>query len=166
MGIADLATLRDYDLAALEAAFGPRIGRLAEARARFEDETPIAVSHKTKSQSTETTFDADVADHDRLADHRNLAEELCRRLRSRHLEGRTIGIKVRLDDWTTVTRSHTVERETNDPASSSPPPSTSCAPTPRPARAPARRADGEVRRGGGRAGRPRPGQMQLGVAAS
>ena len=29
--------------------------------------------------------------------------------------GRTIGIKVRLDDWTTVTRSHTVERETNDP---------------------------------------------------
>ena len=45
-----------------------------------------------------------------------LAEELCRRLSSRDLEGRTIGIKVRLDDWTTVTRSHTVEQETNDPA--------------------------------------------------
>ncbi len=30
--------------------------------------------------------------------------------------GRTIGIKVRLDDWTNVTRSHTVEEPTNDPA--------------------------------------------------
>jgi DNA polymerase IV len=45
-----------------------------------------------------------------------LAEELCRRLSARDLEGRTIGIKVRLDDWTTVTRSHTLEQETNDPA--------------------------------------------------
>ena len=49
---------------------------------------------------------------------RHLAEqaaELCRRLRKRELEGRTIGIKVRLDDWTNVTRSHTVEEPTNDP---------------------------------------------------
>ena len=44
-----------------------------------------------------------------------LAEELCRRLRSRDLAGRTIGIKVRLDDWTNVSRSHTVEAPTNDP---------------------------------------------------
>jgi DNA polymerase-4 len=117
MGIADLATLRDHDLALLEAAFGPRMGGWLRSRARFEDETPIAVSHRTKSQSTETTFDTDVEDPDRLAESlRKLAEELCRRLRSRELEGRTIGIKVRLDDWTTVTRSHTVERETNDPA--------------------------------------------------
>jgi DNA polymerase IV len=36
-------------------------------------------------------------------------------LRRRELEGRTIGIKVRLDDWTNVTRSHTVEHPTNDP---------------------------------------------------
>jgi DNA polymerase-4 len=117
MGIADLATLREYDRGALEAAFGPRQGGWLRSRARFEDETPIAVSHRTKSQSTETTFDTDVDDPERLAESlRGLAEELCRRLGSRGLEGRTIGIKVRLDDWTTVTRSHTVEAETNDPA--------------------------------------------------
>ena len=117
MGIRDLATLRDYDRAALEAAFGPRMGGWLRSRARFEDESRIAVSRRTKSQSTEMTFDTDVDDSDRLADSlRRLAEELCRRLDSRGLEGRTIGIKVRLDDWTTVTRSHTVERETNDPA--------------------------------------------------
>ncbi len=154
MGIADLATLREYDLAALEAAFGPRMGGWLRARARFEDETPIAVSHRTKSQSTEITFDADIADHERLAEHiRNLAEELCRRLRSRALEGRTIGIKVRLDDWTTVTRSHTVERETNDPGVVVPAAlGLLRAYAPAPPRTPARRADGGVRRGGAGAG--------------
>ena len=37
-------------------------------------------------------------------------------MRARDLEGRTIGIKVRLDDWTNVSRSHTVEEPTSDPA--------------------------------------------------
>ena len=36
------------------------------------------------------------------------------------MEGRTIGIKVRLDDWTNVSRSHTLEQPTNDPATVTP----------------------------------------------
>jgi len=116
MGIGTLADLREHDPAALESAFGPRMGRWLPARARFEDTTPIAVEHETKSQSTETTFDSDVADPAEMARHvAALAKELCRRLRARDLEGRTIGIKVRLDDWTNATRSHTVEQPTNDP---------------------------------------------------
>jgi DNA polymerase IV len=116
MGIRTLAELRDRDPAALEQAFGPRAGRWLPARARFEDETPIAVKHETKSQSTETTFDVDVDDQAEMARQiASLVEELCRRLRSRDLKGRTIGIKVRLDDWTNVTRAHTVEEPTNDP---------------------------------------------------
>jgi DNA polymerase-4 len=116
MGICTLAGLRAHDPVALERAFGPRMGRWLPARARFEDETPIAVVRETKSQSAETTFDVDVADHGEMAAHvAALAKELCRRLRSRDLEGRTIGIKVRLDDWTNVSRSHTVEEPTNDP---------------------------------------------------
>jgi DNA polymerase IV len=117
MGIRTLAELRARDPAALEQAFGPRSGRWLAARARFEDNTPIAVVHETKSQSAETTFDVDVADEAEMAASiASLAEELCRRLRSRQLEGRTIGIKVRLDDWTNATRSHTVDEPTNDPA--------------------------------------------------
>jgi DNA polymerase IV len=116
MGIRTLAALRAYDPAALEQAFGPRSGRWLHARAGFEDETPIAVERETKSQSAETTFDVDVADQGEMAGHiAALSKELCRRLRSRELEGRTIGIKVRLDDWTNVTRAHTVEEPTNDP---------------------------------------------------
>jgi len=116
MDVRTLAQLRAHDPAALKQAFGPRSGAWLAARARFEDDTPIAVVHETKSQSAETTFDHDVADRDQMAASiRSLAEELCRRLRSRGLEGRTIGIKVRLDDWTNATRSHTVEQPTNDP---------------------------------------------------
>ena len=117
MGIRTLAELRAQEPAMLEQAFGPRQGRWLHGRARFEDDTPITVSRETKSQSAETTFDADVRDRTELeASLSGLAEELCRRLRSRQLEGRTIGIKVRLDDWTNVSRSHTVESPTNDPA--------------------------------------------------
>jgi DNA polymerase IV len=117
LGIATLAQLRAHDPAVLEREFGPRSGRWLAARARFEDETPIAVVRETKSQSAETTFDVDVADQAQMAASiESLAEELCRRLRARGLEGRTIGIKVRLDDWTNATRSHTVEEATNDPA--------------------------------------------------
>ena len=116
MGIRTLAELRAHDPTALERAFGPRAGRWLAARARFEDETPIAVVRETKSQSAETTFDVDVADRDEMATHiASLSKELCRRLRSRDLAGRTIGIKVRLDDWTNITRAHTVEEPTNDP---------------------------------------------------
>jgi DNA polymerase IV len=117
LGIRTLADLRARDVATLVEAFGPRTGRWLHARARFEDETPIVTEHETKSQSTEITFDTDVSDRGELtASLTSLAEELCRRLRTRDLEGRTIGIKVRLDDWTNVSRSQTVERPTNDPA--------------------------------------------------
>jgi DNA polymerase-4 len=117
MGIRTLAELRGQEPAALEQSFGPRQGRWLHRRASFEDDTPITVVRETKSQSAETTFDLDVRDRAELeASLGGLAEELCRRLHKRELEGRTIGIKVRLDDWTNVSRSHTVEQPTNDPA--------------------------------------------------
>jgi DNA polymerase-4 len=116
MGIRTLAELRAYDPSVLERAFGPRMGHWLPARARFEDETPICVEREIRSQSAETTFDVDVADREEMAGHIvSLSKELCRRLRTRELAGRTIGIKVRLDDWTNVTRAHTLDEPTNDP---------------------------------------------------
>jgi DNA polymerase-4 len=117
MGIGTLADLRAREPEELEQAFGPRQGRWLHRRAHLEDETPVTVERETKSQSAETTFDVDVSDRNEIEAHlAQLSEELCRRLRKRELQGRTIGIKVRLDDWTNVTRSHTVEAPTNDPA--------------------------------------------------
>ncbi len=117
MGIHTLADLRRQEREELEGAFGPRSGAWLHARGQLWDESPVTISRETKSQSVETTFDVDVRQRGEL--ERILAEqaaELCRRLQKRELEGRTIGIKVRLDDWTNVTRSHTVEEATHDPA--------------------------------------------------
>ena len=115
MGIRTLAELRAADATSLEAAFGPRQGRWLHRRGRLEDETPVVTSHETKSQSAETTFDFDVADRAEMESHvTRLAERLCERLRKRDLAGRSVGLKVRLDDWTNVTRSRTVEEPTND----------------------------------------------------
>jgi DNA polymerase IV len=68
------------------------------------------------SESRETTFDEDIADPHRLeAILLRLAAELSTGLRRHDRAGRTIAIKVRLDDWTTVTRARTIEAPTNDP---------------------------------------------------
>jgi DNA polymerase-4 len=117
MGITTLARLGRREAAELEGAFGPRSGAWLHARGRLLDETPVTVERETKSQSVERTFDVDLTRRGELERHlTEQANELCRRLAKRELRGRTIGIKVRLDDWTNVTRSHSVEEPTNDPA--------------------------------------------------
>jgi DNA polymerase-4 len=116
MGINTLADLRQREQQELESTFGPRSGAWLHARGSLIDATPVTPEHETKSQSTEITFDFDVNQRSEMERHiAELAEELCRRLRKHELEGRTIGIKVRLDDWTNVTRSHTIDAPTNDP---------------------------------------------------
>jgi DNA polymerase IV len=115
MGIRTLAELRARDVEELCAAFGPRQGNWLSRRSWFQDESPVTTVRETKSQSVERTFDHDIDDLERLvAIMREQAAELSRRLHRSGLRGRSIGIKVRLDDWTTVTRAHTVEAPTND----------------------------------------------------
>lgn len=117
MGIKTLSDLRRRDRRELESTFGARSGAWLHARGNLLDLTPVTPEHETKSQSTEITFDVDVTQRAELERHlHELAEELCRRLLKRELKGRTIGIKVRLDDWTNVTRSHTIDQPTNDAA--------------------------------------------------
>lgn len=117
MGVRTLFELRLRDRQELEEAFGPRSGAWLHARGNLLDETSVTPEHETKSQSAEITFDFDVNRREVLERHLGeLSQELCRRLQKRELEGRTIGIKIRLDDWTNVTRSHTIDQPTNDPA--------------------------------------------------
>jgi DNA polymerase IV len=90
---------------------GPDIGR----RARFEHVGVIGAPHKVVSESRERTFDHDL--HDPLQMREALARmaaELCDGLARHGRRGRTIGIKVRLDDFTTVTRARTVAEATCD----------------------------------------------------
>ena len=43
-----------------------------------------------------------------------LADDLCETLRRKDARGRTIAIKVRLDDFTTVTRARTIDQAVDD----------------------------------------------------
>jgi DNA polymerase IV len=117
IGVGTLAELGAREREELESAFGPRSGAWLHARGRLWDETPVVTSHETKSVSCETTYDTDLNKRGEIeAKLVGLGEELCRRLQKKELAGRTIGIKIRLDDWTNVSRSHTVEDATNDAA--------------------------------------------------
>jgi DNA polymerase-4 len=117
LGIRTLSQLRDRDEADLTAAFGERSGPWLHCRAGFEDSSPVSEVRETKSQSAEVTFDSDVSDRSALETSlAELSDALCRRLRLRELAGRSVGIKVRLDDWTNVSRARTLEQPTNDPA--------------------------------------------------
>ena len=111
--IGDLQAFPEHDLVR---RFGQSHGHGLHERAHFRDESPVARG-EAKSRSVETTFDYDIASIDEL--ERVLDEQsrrLGEQLRERSIRGRTIGIKVRLDDWTTVTRVHTIDAPTNDSA--------------------------------------------------
>jgi DNA polymerase-4 len=108
-GIATLAQLAAAPVAELAARFGPRLGAELIRRARFEDEAPVTEERKVVSESRETTFDRDIADAAALeAVLSELVTRLCETLVAQRRSGRTIGIKVRLDDFSTHTRARTL----------------------------------------------------------
>jgi DNA polymerase-4 len=108
-GLDTLGSLADADLAQLTARFGPRLGLALQARARFEDGAPVTQQRKVVSESRETTFDRDISDPTELEGVLDrLVAELCEGLGGRGRCGRTIGIKVRLDDFSTHTRARTL----------------------------------------------------------
>ncbi len=81
----------------------------------FEGSDAVEPVREAVSESRETTFDHDIADAAEL--ERILLElgrRLCEGLRRHGRRGRTIRIKVRLDDFTTVTRARTIDHPTDD----------------------------------------------------
>ena len=118
LGLRTLGQLQQADEALLAERFGGNSARWLLARAHFRDDSPVETERApAKSQSAERTFDTDIDDLAELeAVVRRLAGELAESLAAGGRRGRTIAIKVRLDDWTTVTRARTIETATNDPA--------------------------------------------------
>jgi DNA polymerase IV len=115
LGIETIGALQRVPEAELAARFGARHGRELHARAWFHDDSPVSTSRVLKSRSNERTFDEDIASLGELEEVlRRLARELCEGLARRGKRGRTIGIKVRLDDWTNVTRARTLDVATCD----------------------------------------------------
>jgi DNA polymerase IV len=115
MGLTTLGALAAADEHALVERFGPNLGRDLQRRARFEHAGPVSSARKVVSESRERTFDTDLSDAGQMrALLREMALSLCESLSRNGRSGRTIGIKVRLDDWTTVTRARTLGAPTCD----------------------------------------------------
>jgi len=108
MGIRTVAELGAVPEERLAARFGPTLGRFLHRRGRLEDDSPVSNERKAVSRSNETTFPTDVSDQGVMEQTlRELSAGLARGLQERGVSPRTIGIKVRLHDFTTVTRART-----------------------------------------------------------
>jgi DNA polymerase-4 len=115
LGITTLAALGAAPESLLVERFGPNLGRELGRRGRFEHEGEVSGERKVVSESRERTFDHDVQDPSVLREAlAMMSEELCASLITHERQGRTIGIKVRLDDFSTATRAHTLEQPTCD----------------------------------------------------
>jgi DNA polymerase-4 len=117
LGLTTLAALAAAPPQLLAGEFGGNHGPDLQARARFEGSAELTPMRIAVSESRETTFDVDIDDAARLeAILADLSCQLCERLATQERRGRNIAIKVRLSDFTTVTRARTIGAFTNDPA--------------------------------------------------
>ncbi|MER6225675.1 DNA polymerase IV [Streptomyces sp. 900105755] len=110
----DIAEAGEDELVRL---LGKAHGHALYAMALAHDERPVVAEREAKSVSVEDTYDVDI--HDRLRvgmEVQRLADRCVRRLRGAGLSGRTIVLKVRRYDFSTLTRSETLRGPTDDPA--------------------------------------------------
>lgn len=96
---------------------GKAHGHSLYAMALAHDDRPVVAERETKSVSVEDTYDVDIHDRVRVGlEVQRLADRCVQRLRGAGLSGRTIVLKVRKYDFSTLTRSETLRGPTNDPA--------------------------------------------------
>lgn len=109
MGIKTIGELAGYPLNLLERKFGV-MGRALYGMAWGMDDSPVRpTGFPIKSLSNEYTLPRDTADQDVLKAHiLRLSDEVGRRLRSAGYLGKTIGIKLRYEDFITITRSESL----------------------------------------------------------
>ncbi|WP_393085764.1 DNA polymerase IV [Streptomyces sp. LN704] len=95
---------------------GKAHGHALYAMALARDERPVVAERETKSVSVEDTYDVDIHDRMRVGlEVQRLADRCVQRLRRAGLSGRTIVLKVRRYDFSTLTRSETLRGPTDDP---------------------------------------------------
>jgi len=120
LGIATIGELAQAEPAWLARHFGAGHAQWLADAARGRDERPVVTESEPQSISRETTFDRDLhAVRDRAQLTRiftELATGVAADLQRKRYAGRTIGIKLRFDDFRTVTRDRTLPQPTDDAA--------------------------------------------------
>ena len=113
MGILTVSDLRHQSESQLELTFG-QSGRKLWALCHGKDNRAVVSDSEAKSISHETTFDKDTESLATLESVTlSLLETVCFRLRESELKAKTINLKVRYHDFSTVTRARTLDRYTD-----------------------------------------------------
>jgi DNA polymerase-4 len=109
--IGDLANYPEVELATRFGKHGYDLSR----RARGIDKREIVIQRGVKSVSNERTFREDLGRRsDLLKQINSLSEQVSKRLQKKNLRGKTVQIKLRWADFTTITRQTTLPQTTND----------------------------------------------------
>jgi DNA polymerase-4 len=119
LGIQTIGELAAKEREWLIEHFGRATGAWMHDAAWGRDDRPVVTESEPVSMSRETTFDRDLhAVRDR-AELGAIFTDLCTRvagdLQRKGYVGKTIGIKLRYDDFRTATRDQTIEHFTDDP---------------------------------------------------
>jgi len=106
-GIEKLVDVRTIDPDRLRETVGSLADWL-QRLAHGEDDRPVVSEHAPKSSGSENTFERDISDNAVIRHEiEAMARDACRWLLTRGLYARTVTIKVRYSDFSTITRSHT-----------------------------------------------------------
>jgi DNA polymerase IV len=112
-----ITKLTDVRTAPLE-TLGQAVGSLAEWLQQLSlghDDRPVQPDRPSKSAGTENTFARDLTDMDAMREElRGMAHEVGQWLARHNRLARTVTIKVRYSDFTTVTRSHSTKDGSRD----------------------------------------------------
>ncbi len=111
LGISSLGDLAAFNTGWLRRRLGRRNAEWLQRRAKGEGGSVIEERHEPKSVSAEETFAYDVSKWQTLRQYMfKLCEETGRRLRRLDKNARTIYIKVRYENFETITRQITIEK--------------------------------------------------------
>jgi DNA polymerase IV (archaeal DinB-like DNA polymerase) len=111
LSIGQLASTHPGRLTEIFGKYGTRIWQIANGI----DEEEVVSSYAVKSISSESTFDEDVLDRTKVMQaFDSIIQDVHARVQSQKMLFRTIGIKVRLEDFETFTRARTHVRYTNE----------------------------------------------------
>lgn len=113
-GIHTVADLEAVSLEELVRLLGRAMGAGLHALARAQDDRPVVAEREAKSVSVEGTYETDLTDRALMEGLlTRQARQVAERLRKHGLSGRTVSIKVRRHDFTTLSRSSTLASPTD-----------------------------------------------------
>jgi len=108
LGVTTVRDIAEMPLDRLIAALGKGSGTHLHELANARDDRAVEPEHQAKSISQEQTFAFDIHDRAELERHLvRMSDSVAGRLRKADLVARTVSIKVRFGDFTTITRSFT-----------------------------------------------------------